>query len=219
MYPNCDTLEANGLFVLESDTDKTERDLPFDFKPDVDYFAKFDDLLPPFRIFKYEAEKGSEAAFSNATAPPEVKVSKRQVRTVSHRRYVRAIDPGGNLCQLGVSTVRPSPVYPDGYDRCGTFMRVVQTKSQKGWIIVENDQRVWNLDAGKKGQQYAAWALAVMEFRQKRHAEHQALEAQAFMSRAEKAAEKQGEIIARAIREGMEAREPTPRSRRERPAE
>lgn len=222
MYPGCDPLEGNGLFVLDGEDEElqaalkkkfpredladnpyTERDLPFEFKRDVDYFALFDPILPAYQVVPYETEKGSQAAFSNATGPVEVKVGKRQTRSVSYIRYVRAIDPAGNLCQLKVSTCRPSPANKDGYDSSGTFNRVVAVKNAKGWIIVERDRRTWNLDSGKQDQEYAAWALAVMAYRQKRHAAYQALEARAFMSRAERAAEKQGEVFAAAIGAAM----------------
>jgi hypothetical protein len=47
-----------------------------------------------------------------------------------------------------------------------------------------------------------------MEYRQKRHAAHEASEAQAFMSKAERAQNKQTEVIAKALATALELREP-----------
>jgi hypothetical protein len=199
-------LAGRGLFPLaEKGPDGkpigTERDLSFEFKPGVNYFAKFDEILPSWKLEHgpYETKDGSHAAFSDAVGPIEMYTDERETLTISYRRYVRAIDPAGNLCQLIISSVRPSPFYPKGEDRVGTMMRVVATKSRRGWLVVEPVSDFWSPYAGKQGQEYAAWCWAVMEYRQKRHAAYEANEAMAFMSRAEKAAEKQGEAMAKAL--------------------
>src|SRR5687767_8009476 len=172
-----DPLNGEGLFPIDEEGTISERELPFEFKQGEDYFSKFDAILPKWTLFPYEDVKGSECAFSDATGAAEVRIAPRTTRVVSYRRYVRAIDPAGNLCQLIVSTVRPSPYYKDGNDKCGTLNRVVAAKNQAGWIIVENNPMFWNPYSGKAGQQYAAWALAVMAHRQKMHAAHEKREA------------------------------------------
>lgn len=200
MYPGCDPLAAEGLFPLAEDDSKTERDLPFEYKPGVDYFAKFDAMLPAWRPAVYATLPASHAAFTeDGGGPVEVRVGRRQTRTLAHRRYVRAIAPDGTLRQLIISTVRPTPAFPDGLDACGTHHRLPAKKSARGWIVVENIDSMWTPYVQLRGQQYAAWALAVMEYRRKRHAEYEASEATAFMSRAERAQEKQTKVIADAL--------------------
>jgi hypothetical protein len=194
-------LAGRGLFPLAEDKSKTERDLSFEFDPRVNYFAKFDAILPAWKLEHgpYKAVDGSHAAFSDAVGPIEMYTDERTEITLSYRRYVRAIDPAGNLCQLVVSSVRPSPAYPKGEDKCGTMMRVISTKSRRGWLVVEAVPEWWSPWANRTGQEYAAWCWAVMEYRKARHAAYEANEAKAFMTRTERAAEKQGEALARAL--------------------
>lgn len=182
----CDPLAGEGLFPID-EPGKTERDLPFEFDRGVDYFAVFDAMLPPWQVFPYAVEKGSKAAFSDASGAAEVRMGSRTTSVVSYRRYVRAIDPGGNLCQLIVSTCRPGPHYKDGFDTCGTYSRVISTKNARGWLIVERDPLTWSLYSGRRDQEYAAWALAVMQYRKLRHSAAQAAEAETSR---EKTAEK-----------------------------
>lgn len=205
MYVN--PLTGDGLFAIDTAGDKSERDLPYEFDPSVDYFAKFDEFVPKWQAIGYEKVNGSLGAFSESVGPAEVKVAPRTTRVMPYMRYVRAIDPAGNVCPLSVSSVRPSPAFPDGHDKCGTLNRVIAEKNAAGWLIVENSQLMWSPYSGKAGQQYAAWALAVMKYRLVKHAEHEASEAKAFQSRAEKAANAQlagmkemGKEIAREMR-------------------
>lgn len=194
-------LESEGLFPLPApQEDKTERDLPYDFKPNVDYFAKFDAILPPWQVIPFREMPGSHAALSDidkgdGTGPPEIKVAPRTTRVVSFRRYVRAIAPDGSLRQLVISSVRPTPAYRDGHDKAGSKQRVISDKSAKGWIVVENDVSVWNPYSGKTGQQYAAWAWAVMEYRQKRHAAYEAEYAENHKNQQTRAMEEQAKAM------------------------
>ena len=204
---HCDPFAADGLFTLAEDENKTERDLPFEFDPRVDYFAKFDAILPPWQPAHYEKLPSSGAAWTEDSSPVEVRMPKRKVLTLSHRRYARAIHPDGGLRQLIISTVRATPAFPDGLDACATAQRFTAKKANRGWLVVENVDWMWSSFAGRRGQEYAAWAWAVMEYRQKRHAAHEAGEAQAFMSRAERATNKQTEVIAQALTAALAARE------------
>jgi hypothetical protein len=206
----CDPLAAEGLFPLAEDDTKTERDLPYEFKPGVDYFAKFDAIMPPWTIgmSTYQKVPLSSAAWTeDAGGPVEVRMPKRRVLTLSHRRYARCVHPDGGLRQLIISTVRATPAFPDGFDACATAQRFTAKKWNLGWIPVENADWIWTPFAKLRGQEYAAWAWAVMEYRQKRHAAHEASEGQAFMSRAERAANKQTEVIAKALEAALSRRE------------
>lgn len=214
-----DPLEGNGLFLLdtsESDSQEpgpTERNLPFEYKPSVDYFAKFDAMLPMWQLRPYKVIEGSGAALFDKRGAPEVKIGRRKTQTVSLRKYYRAIDPAGNLCQLTVSTVPPSPEHPTGDDGIGTMARVIAMKNQRGWIIVERDQACWNPYSGKAGDEYAAWALAVMVHRKAAHAAHEKEQAKLHKSQLIRAAEEQtkatreigteiGTAVAKALLEG-----------------
>jgi hypothetical protein len=203
----CDPLAAEGLFPLANDDSKTERDLPFEYTPGVDYFKKFDALLPPWRPAQYEKVAASDAAWTeNGGGPVEVRVGRRETRTLSHRRYARAIAPDGSLRQVTISTVRPTPKFPDGLDACMTHARFPAKKSALGFLFVENEPIFWSPFAGRRGQEYAAWAWAVMEYRKAHHAEYEAKEAKAYMSNAERATEKQTDVIAKALTAALENR-------------
>lgn len=210
----CDPLAAEGLFPLAEDENKTERDLPFECTPGVDYFAKFDALLPAWRPAAYDKVQSSDAAWTETGGGPVVvKVGRRETRTLSHRRYARAIAPDGSLRQVTISTVRPTPAYPDGLDACMTHARFPAKKSALGFIFVENEPILWSPFAGRRGQEYAAWSWAVMEYRKRKHAEYEAKEAKAFMSKAELAAEKQADALTKALEKLAERAEQPRRSR------
>ncbi|HYF01273.1 MAG TPA: hypothetical protein VEJ18_20285 [Planctomycetota bacterium] len=178
---------------------KEERDLKFDFDPSRNYMADVDALQPPWFLPPYQtAREAPGAAMSNETTPRMVGRG-RNLKGVPAFLYVRAIDPAGNLVQLTVSTCRPSPEYPGGDDGIGTMARVIAEKSAKGWLIVEPGPQFANPYSGKIGNEYVAWALAVMQLRQKRHAAKEATEAQAFIAketqRAHEQAAKQTEAM------------------------
>jgi hypothetical protein len=204
----CDPFAAEGLFLLAEDENKTERDLPFEFDPKVDYFAKFDSMLPAWRPSPYKAVDGSGAAWTaDGGGPVVVPMAKRQTRTLSHRRYVRAIAPDGSLRQLIVSTIRATPEFKDGLDVSATLQTVIARKNARGWIVVENVDWVWNSHSGRRGQQYAAWALAVMEYRKARHTADEAGHDKAFRNQAVVAVEKQTETIAKALSVALSSRD------------
>lgn len=240
MYVN--PLDEEGLFLLNpeqappSDDDaaydslKTERDLSFEFKRDVDYFAKFDALMPKWENRRYETANLpnlSGTALFTAKGAPEVKIAKRRTVTTSLRMYVRAIDPAGNLCPLHISTVTPSPEYPDGHDKLGTPQRVVTEKSRKGWLVVENVDTFWSTFAGRRGQEYAAWCWAVMAHRKAKHAAHELAERPQHMGFLEKQMKQQteamrqmgteiGQAVARTVVDSMAAQQrPAPVGKRE----
>ena len=203
----CDPLASEGLFPLAEDEGKTERDLPFEIRPGVDYFAKFDEIMPPWQPAAYERLPSSAAAWTEeAGGPIEVRMARRRILTLSHRRYARAIHPDGGLRQLIISTVRATPAFPDGFDACATQHRFTSKKWSRGWIPVENWDWIWTPFAGRRGQEYAAWAWAVMEYRQKRHSAYEAEGYRAFESRQEKATNKQTEVIAKALAAALEGR-------------
>lgn len=211
----CSPLDGEGLFALdEADAtklgkpDATERDLPFDFKPGVDYFKRFDAILPPWRPAPFSAMPGSHAALTPHTesnGPIEARIGKRQTRTLSHRRYVRAVHPDGGLRQLVIASCRTSPYYPDGFDKAGTLQRLIVQKGSKGWLIVEPEPLVWNILSGRQGQEYAAWALAVMEYRVRRTKAYTTLEGEAFKAQSVREANARAEESRAAMRDmGLE---------------
>lgn len=208
----CNPLAAEGLFALADEDakrlfpgreDVTERDLPFDFDPSVNYFAKFDAILPAWRQYRRFADVKGDAALTDGAdkdgnGPIELKIDRRTTRTIAYRRYVRAIAPDGSLRQLKISTIRPTPAFPDGLDACSTHTRFVTRKNAKGWIVVEDGEgyeMLWNPYSGLRGQQYAAWAWSVMEYRRARHKAQEAIDAESNMSQALRETRKQTEAI------------------------
>ena len=92
----------------------------------------------------------------------------------------------------------------DGDDRIGTFMRVVAAKHERGWIVIDRDSVTrCPYSPLPHGQKYCAWAMAVAAARKKRHAAHEAKEAEAFMSRKRAEAEMIATLTAAANRESM----------------
>ena len=153
-----------------------ERTLSYVCDPAVDYYARIDAMQPPWVVptAKYiDAGFPTSAAFSDASGPREVRTvvmdgqgrRMRRTQIMPHKRYVRAIDPQGNLCSLIVSTCRADREKPTGDDGLETMSRVIARKSKLGWLVVERDEDTHNAFAGRVGQDYAAWALAVMEHR------------------------------------------------------
>jgi hypothetical protein len=244
-----DPFQGEGLFPLnpeslsalapgeDSDNYQTERELPFEYDPRVDYFKKFDAIVPRWEVWRYETEKGDglagAAIFDSRTdemsvrrkGPPTVKMGRRRTMTVSIRMYVRAIDPAGNVCPLHISTVPPSPQFPDGNDGLGTHQRVVAQKSRSGWIVVEPVEAFWSPYSGKRGNEYAAWAWAVMLHRQAKHAAHEITERPKHETDMKKQIQAQidamrtmgteiGQAVAKSVADAM-----TPRGKRDKGAE
>jgi hypothetical protein len=167
--------------------------------------ADLDHRQPPWRsVFGTDREAGG-AAFSDITTPIELKVGKKQTRTIPQFRYVRAVDPAGNVVALSVSSCRASPEFPDGEDRIGTRARVIETKHRRGWIVVDLDDPASRCPQSRfmLGQQYVAWALAVGAVRHEAHAKHEAGEADAFMARARAEARMRAQEVAEVNRAMM----------------
>ena len=173
-----DRLEYNpDAFAGDPAISDDERKLAYAFDPTVDYYAVIDSMqrqwVPP--AAKYlEGAFPSSAAFSDASGPREVRTIEqdpatgrrvRRTKIMPHKRYVRAIGRDGNLCSLIVSTCRPDRDKPHGDDGLETASRVIARKSRLGWLVVERDEDTHNPFSGKTGQDYAAWALAVMVHR------------------------------------------------------
>ncbi len=164
-----------------------ELNASYAFDPKHDYFADIELQHPAWRppAVEYIPKGGamaSDAAFFDVGKPRELRVvttdpatgkKTRKTQGMGHKRYVRAIDPAGNLCGLIISTIAPDREHPNGDDGLGTFGMVIQKKNNRGWIIVENDQGVWHPHSRRTGQDYCAWALAVQALRKKKHAEHE----------------------------------------------
>mgnify|MGYP001559015770 FL=1 len=156
-----------------------EKRLSYSLDPKVDYFAIVDAMQPPWvpPTVKYvDAGFPTSAAFSDASGVREVRVIEkdpktgrqvRRTRVMPHKRYVRAIDPQGNLCSLIISTCRPDRDKPDGDDGIETATRVIARKSRLGWLVVEPNADMQNPFSGKQGQDYCAWALAVGDYRRR----------------------------------------------------
>lgn len=196
-----------------------ERRLSYSFDPARDYYAEIDTMQPPWvpPAAKYlEGSYPSSAAFSDASGPRELRVIEkdprtgrnvRRTRTMPHKRYVRAIDPQGNLCSLIVSTCRPDRDKPNGDDGLETASRVIARKSRIGWVVVERDEDTHNPFSGKTGQDYAAWALAVMAYRRRIYSEWLQIEQRAWYdeqkARAIEIAELQGKAMGEAMKKSM----------------
>ena len=88
-------------------------------------------------------------------------------------------------------------------------MRVATEKNRRGWLIVENVEGAWNPYSGKVGQDYCAWALAVMQLRRRLHAEYQRRETEQFLEekkrQALELAKEQAQITGRIQGEAMVA--------------
>ena len=212
-----------------------ELDLQYDFDPKHNYFADVDDLFPAWQVpvAKYLDSFPIDAALSDSNGPREVRTRETEVvvdgdgqpvldgrgrprrrsRTVAKvqpfRMYWRAIDPDGNICPLAVSTCRADRDKPSGDDGLGTAMRVATEKNRRGWLIVENVEGAWNPYSGKVGQDYCAWALAVMQLRRRLHAEYQRRETEQFLEekkrQALELAKEQAQITGRIQGEAMVA--------------
>ena len=180
---------------IEDPVSSEEISIKYRVDPSKDYFVEVDRMQPAWVPENTQVIQGSGAALSDRTGPREVVIGtvgrKKQIRTIPYVKYVRAIDPAGNLCCFSVSTCRQTPERPDGDDGLGTYMRIISEKSKIGWLVLERDPATWNPYSGKQGQDYIAWALAVSELRKRLHAMYQKSEAQAFMSRSQVAAEEQ----------------------------
>lgn len=161
-----------------------EKALTFEFDPTHDYFADVDKIVPPYRLPGYQTHSlQGGAAFENSSGVREVAVGPQKTQRMPFIRYVRAVDPAGGIMPLSISTCRPSPEYPEGLD--GFHMdRVLADKRRKGWLILERDEI--SPYAGKVGQPYCAWALAVAKKREAAHAKKMDEDAQTWMSAAQR---------------------------------
>ncbi len=134
---------------------------------------------------KKEERGGSRPreSIADASAKPVDVVTDTRIRRSPSMKYIRAVDPQGNIVPLVVSTVNASPDFPGGDDGLGTDQRVRAEKQRRGWLILEKGQYGYN---GTTGLAYLQWALAVADDRRKRHLEWEKSEREALMSRAEK---------------------------------
>ena len=110
-----------------------EARIPFLFDEAHDYHADIDFVMPPFQVPVTEVHPNKPgAAFDDSPEPRMVRVGRGRgdVRTMPSVRYVRAVDPQGNIGPLSISTRRPFPDPKDkgardGHDGCGTPGRVL----------------------------------------------------------------------------------------------
>ena len=197
-----------------------EKRLSYEFDPSKDYHAVVDSLSVPWvpPAVKYvESAYPTSAAFSDASGTREVKMvardgttgrKTRRTMVQPHKRYVRAIDPAGDLCSLIVSTCRPDRDKPSGDDGLETAARVIARKNRLGWLILERDEDMQNPFAAKIGQDYIAWALAVMAHRKKSHGawlrEDQTVWYSEQKARAIETARLQGEAMGEALRGSLQ---------------
>lgn len=188
-----DPLQDDGL-------PEEDREIQFDFDERRDYAKELDAIQPPWRGVWAPNPESKGASFSNTTTPIEMKVGKKQTRTIPQFRYVRAVDPAGNIVPLSVSTCRPSPEFPDGNDRIGTRARVIESKHRRGWIIIDLDDQASRCPESKYmlGPQYIAWALAVSASRKQRHTKYENSEAELFMSQKRAEAKMRADEMAQA---------------------
>ena len=146
-----------------------EARLPYKVEPGRDYLAEVSESVPPWRPMAYQTHSvlSPGAAFSDEMkGQPKEALSPSGVPiVVPQKKYVRALDPAGNVMSLIVSSCRPSPEKPDGDDGLGTTDRILSEKKKSGWLILEPDQEY----GGRVGPDYLAWAMAVREFRVKKN--------------------------------------------------
>ena len=146
-----------------------EKSIPYHFKAGHDYMTdvEFDQpayVLPQFRT--HDARPGASFYEDHEGSTHEVRVGPADVRVMDRIRYVRAVEPNGNIGKIHTSTCPPSidpsaRAKKDGNDGLGTESRVKDEKQKRGWLILE----AGTMMNGRSGQDYLAWALAVAEKR------------------------------------------------------
>jgi hypothetical protein len=161
---------------------KEEAELRFAFDPTHDYEADIDEVtpawVPPPDVQTDTRVPGAALHSKENILPTLVRSKDGSYRHIPPMRYVRAVDPSGNIHPLTITTVTPGPgpsgpkEYADGFDRIGTDSRVKDEKRRRGWLILETGQYMY----GRTGQEYLAWALAVADLRRKRKAARDAIE-------------------------------------------
>lgn len=171
-----------------------EAALPYGDDPGRDFAAELDRLMPRWTVAPYATHPtlnpGTAYADHERNHPREViDPIHGTVHNTPFKRYIRALDPAGNICSLIVSSVRPTPEFPDGDDGIGTEQRVVSAKMRSGWLILEPGHESASF-GGRQGRDYLAWAFAVRDFRRARHAEHMKQENDSFKSQLLQALEK-----------------------------
>ena len=195
---------------LTPDDIRREAKLAYEFDPDRDYMNEVDAVtpawVPPADIQRDARVPGAALHTRSNIRPTMVRMADGSLRTIPAKRYVRAVDPQGNIHPLSISTVTPGPgpndpfEFADGFDRLGTETRVLAEKKRRGWLILEPSEMM----NGLTGSEYICWALAVAADRRRRHAEYEAQERDNFMSQAARRAmeeqKKQAGVMADAVK-------------------
>jgi len=145
--------------------------LDYTVDPSRDYMTEIDIATPPWQPDHYSKHESLApgAAYSDNRGPRIVADRYGTEYHLPHTKYVRALSPAGNIQPLIISTCRPNPEHPDGDDGLGTDARVMAEKQRKGWLILEPDATY----AGKEGDDYLAWCMAVQQHRRAIHCKHE----------------------------------------------
>ena|SRR3990167_3578256 len=173
---------------LDADEYMREKGIPFYYDASHDYEQDVNQFCPAYELPQVrESPLKPGAAFSDERGTREVRIgSGRQTATMPFMRYIRMVDPQGNVCQVSISTTRPSPTPEgrNGYDGLGTEARVKSEKLRKGWLPLDANEYM----NGRTGQEMVAWSLAVAE---KRRLAHNAYEAKEYPDRTKQAIDAQ----------------------------
>ncbi len=149
---------------VDRDEYAREKTIPFVFDEHHDYMHDVDELVPAWVLPEWMPDNGKPGA---AMTPADSPMLHRSVRVGRHvvsmplQKYTRAVGTEGNVAPLLLSTITPSPEYPDGDDRYNTDQRTIAEKKRRGMLVLELGEYVHGLT----GQRYIAWALAVAEKR------------------------------------------------------
>lgn len=177
---------------------RTEMNLPCEPDPRRNYSAEIDQLCPPWGpdIYKEHETLEPGCAYSDNSGPRLV-VDHRAMREYSlpHFRYVRALNPAGSVVPLIVSTVRPTPEFANGEDGLGTEHRVIGEKQKKGWLVLEPNAAEMGY-AGRSGDEYYAWVMAVRDYRMQVNQYHEDQDKQDYQSKMLSAMKEQGKVQA-----------------------
>lgn len=164
---------------------------PAAFDPSVNYFAKIDQLMPKWHrapSLRPDAHVLSDDQYQGAR---NITTSSGASFTMPFQKYVRAIDPVGNMTALTIATSR----VPED-DNTGYADRAVSIKRRKGWLIAE-EAEYWQ--GPHYGQEHAYHCLVEMERRKALHAGNESEAAKAFQSRLERDTRENNERVANAI--------------------
>lgn len=174
------------------------KEFSFEVDSSKDYFAEIDRTVPAWimgatvdltgKAMISDIEKGANSLRTMNVRLPNGSVTEF---TMPWQRYLRAIDPAGNLSCLTVTTCQK----PDD-DETGFEDKIKAIKKRAGWFIAERGEE-YN---GLLDQEYGAFVLALAKHRAAAHAEAQAEQEKTWATDMEKQfaaqSERQSDMLA-----------------------